>query len=309
MAGDPVSPASGAETDFLYCVTCGIKTRLQHQRCPRCRGELARRNVYDIVAASCRAQEDRQLRREVRLPVVVGIVAVTAGAIGIAYGLSRGASQPAFEPVTLGRPVHQRPVRADPPPAPDAAELDPAAAEQEDAAALRAGDLERALATYTETLARYPDDLTALNNSGQILVRLDRPAEAIVLLERVVAIAPQTWMAQFNLARALGETGRWSRAADHYQAASMLLPGHYPTLFNLGLALRRAGRDEGAVAALQGAAHAAPDEPDTWLALGLSYERLARTDAAQTAFRRYLALKPNAPQRASIEQRISRGLP
>ena len=48
----------------------------------------------------------------------------------------------------------------------------------------------------------------ALSNLGQVLVKMNRPADAIPYLSRAASLAPDQWTYQFNLARALGLVGR-----------------------------------------------------------------------------------------------------
>jgi tetratricopeptide (TPR) repeat protein len=172
--------------------------------------------------------------------------------------------------------------------------------------ALAEGDLARALEEFRIVLRQQPDNLTALNNVGQILVRLQRPAEAVPVLERAVAISPDTWMLRFNLARAQGEAGIWSRAAEQYRAASELMPEHYPTLFNLGIALKKAGQPEAAAGALAQAAALDATQADPWLPLATTLEGLGRPEEARQAYEKFLNLSPESPERAKVEQHLAR---
>jgi Flp pilus assembly protein TadD len=313
MAGDQVTPPPESVpavrgTTFLRCEACRLKVGLQQSRCPRCGGALLERDLYDVMAAACRQQEERALRREMRFPMVAGAVVLLTAVAGVTWALVQGASKADVKPasiaraVTLGSTVSPQAGIGVPdglaPAGEEAGETDRAFVD---------GDLEGALAGYRHRLADAPDDLAALNNAAQALVRLARPAQAVPLLERAADIAPHVWMTRFNLARALGETGRWTQAADHYRVAADLMPGHYPTLFNLGLALQHAGADAAAAAAFAGAVEADANQADAWLALGAIRERLGRPAEARAAFERYLQIDPDSSQRHIVEQRLARG--
>jgi tetratricopeptide (TPR) repeat protein len=304
MAGDQVT-AAAPEQDFLFCERCGIKTRLAHLECPRCRGPLVRRNAYDVAAEWCRALEQHQVTAEVRTPKIVGAIALVVGLAGALYALSHGGTRATVEPLVLGRTTAPPASAVAEAPVEDGLGIDVPAREGDPQGAFARGDLEAALAGYLAILDQRPDDLTALNNAGLVLVRLGRAAEAVPLLERAVGVSPQVWLGQFNLGQALSAIGAWGRAAGHYQAAAALMPEHFPTLFNLGLTLQRAGRDDAAVEALVRAAALDDTQADTWLLLGTSYQRLGRRAEARDAFRRYLELSPHSPERPKVEQRLS----
>jgi Flp pilus assembly protein TadD len=172
-------------------------------------------------------------------------------------------------------------------------------------AAYEVGDFTTALSRYEEMLARDQDDAEALNNAGQVLVRLQRQNDAVKLLERAVAREPHRWDFRFNLARALSATGDDTRAIAHYREAARLNSGNAATFFNLGLALHRASDEKGAVEAYRQAVTAEPDEPAFYLALGNSFDRLGQREEADTAYRRYLELvQDDGPDSAAIRARL-----
>jgi superkiller protein 3 len=157
-------------------------------------------------------------------------------------------------------------------------------------------------------LARDGNDPEALNNAGQVLVRLQRPAEAVPLLERAAGGEPRRWDFRFNLARALSAAGDDRRAIEQYREAARLHAGNAATHFNLGLALHRQGDEAGAVSAYRQATALASDEPAFFLALGNSLDRLGQKEEALAAYRQYIALMPDdGPDVAAVKARLESG--
>jgi Flp pilus assembly protein TadD len=174
-------------------------------------------------------------------------------------------------------------------------------------AAYEAGDFATALSRYEEVLKRDASDAEALNNAGQVLVRLQRHQDAVELLERASAQEPHRWDFRFNLARALSAAGDDARAIEHYREAARLNPGNAATFFNLGLVLHRSSDEKGAVEAYRQAVAVAPDEPAFQLALGNSFDRLGQTPEAVAAYRRYLDLVgDDGPDAAAVQARLDR---
>jgi len=151
--------------------------------------------------------------------------------------------------------------------------------------AYAAGDMTAALRQYEEALASNPSDPETLSNLGQVLVRLNRAADALPYFERAIAILPDKWAYQFNHARALGVLGRWNEAVASYRRAQELFPDDYATAFNLGLALD-------------------PNEPTFRMALGMTYERLQQPSEAAAAYEEAVRLAPQAPDAAMVRRKI-----
>jgi Flp pilus assembly protein TadD len=167
------------------------------------------------------------------------------------------------------------------------------------------GDLESALAQYRDALERNPRDAESLSNMGQVLVKVNRVAEAVPLFEQACALAPWRWAYRFNLARAVGKLGQWDRAATEYQAAAQLFPDDYVTRFNLAQALHKKGDEAGAIVEYQKAIALSPNDPTFHLALGISYERLQRSAEAAGAYTKYVELAAASPDVERVKARIA----
>ena len=77
---------------------------------------------------------------------------------------------------------------------------------------------------YQNLLLHHPDDLPAHANLGSLLLDLDRPEEAKLVLEQGMAIDPRVPVLRYNLARAYSLLGNSSIARSHYEEAARLAP-------------------------------------------------------------------------------------
>ena len=239
--------------------------------------------------------------------IAAGLAAAFALVAGTLWMLREG--EPAAVPaasVPRADPLAARRAEGAAPTAQPAAEARPFLdASGQGAAAYGAADYGSALAHYTAAVERNPQDAESLSNLGQVLVKLNRPAEAIPYFERAIALIPNRWTYQFNLARAHGQTGDWQGAVAGYRRAQALFPDDYATAFNLGQALHRMGDETAAVEAYLTAIRLEPNDPSFRMALGISYERLQKPSEAAAAYREALRLAPDAPDADKVHARIA----
>jgi tetratricopeptide (TPR) repeat protein len=180
--------------------------------------------------------------------------------------------------------------------------MDPAGAA---ALAYASGDYQTSFAQFEEAVRRNPQDPEALNNLGQVLVKLGRAAEALPHFSRACAINADKWSYRFNLARALGQLNRWDDSIASYRQAQQLYPDDYVTTFNLALALHKKGDDAEAVAEYTKAVALNPEDASFRMALGISYEALQKNQDAAAAYSEYLRLDPSAPDAEKVRARIA----
>jgi Flp pilus assembly protein TadD len=284
----------------IVCPACNTKIRAGRSRCPRCRLKL------DAAPRGSRINLNRAA------PIALGLLGVAALAAGIGLWRQSG-DAPVLSPAPSAAPqVTAAPTRAqlaapaEASTAPGASQIPFIEPNRQGGLAYEDGDYAGALALYQEAVERNPEDAESWSNLGQVLVRLDRVAEAIPHFERAIALQRQRWAYHFNLARARGLLGLWPEAIDGYREAQRLFPDDYATAFNLGLALRQVGDDAGAVEQFQRAIALDPDEPTFQLSLAMSYERLGRKQEATAAYQKTLELAPEAPEAAQIRARLER---
>jgi tetratricopeptide (TPR) repeat protein len=289
-----VSPA-------VICQQCGAKVRVGRHRCPRCRAHLT---LPDPALA---AASSRRLTRVAA--IVVGVFALAVVGLWLARDTT-----PEPAPRAAGAAPDPFSARREdpsvvPPPAARAPEpeerpfLEAAGA---GSVAYASGDYNASLAQYLAAVAKNPDDAESLSNLGQVLVRLNRTAEAVPYFERAVAILPGRWAYRFNLARALGLLGRMDEAIEGYRRAQELFPDDYATAFNLAMALHHKGDEAAAVQQYQKAIALEPADASFRKALGISYEQLRKGPEAAAAYEEYLRLAPSAPDADKVRARIAR---
>jgi len=284
----------------IICAKCGSKVRPGREKCPRCRAVVTVPDPAAAVAASK------------RLATVAAVLSGAFVLLLIGLWIARGSTAPSPQGKTAARkPAPAAAASANSPagaPAAlpkvgrDRAFLDAAGA---GTLAYGAGDYATALAKFQAAIEKNPQDADSLSNLGQVLVRMNRPADAIPYLERAVSLSPQQWAYQFNLARALGLVGRMPESIGGYRRAQELFPDDYVTAFNLALALHKTGDEAGAVEQYQKAINLQPEDASFRKALGVSYERLQKPTEAAAAYQEYLRLSPAATDADTVRARIA----
>ncbi len=284
----------------IVCAKCGAKVRQGRDRCPRCRAFITVPNPA----------RDRETSRK-----LATITAVIAGSFvlfvaGLWIWREWGTPRPSVKSVAPSAAAAPRaasgavtePARGLPQLGRDRPFLDPSGA---GAAAYGEGDYATALEQFQAAIEKNPQDTDSLSNLGQVLVKVNRPADAIPYLTRAVSLAPDRWAYQFNLARALGLVGRLDESIQGYRVAQQLFPNDYVTTFNLALSLHKKGDEAAAVEQYQKAINLQPDDASFRKALGVSYDRLQKSSEAAAAYEEYLRLSPAAPDADKVRARIA----
>ena len=286
--------------EAIVCRACGARIKAGRERCLRCGNKLeeSSRALPTTLLRDLSSKHGAALKAGGALLLVMLL-----GAAGAAYLRARpsnpeppaSVSAPAPKPATATRAV--QPAE----PALEGRVLDHKLA---GSLSYAQGDYAAAVDRYRQALVENPNDADTLNNLGQALTRMDQAAEAIPYLDRARELYPNVWAYRFNLARAHGQAGDWSRAVAGYRAAQELFPDDYVTQFNLAHALHKEGNNEQAVVEYQKAITLAPGEPSFQLSLAASYESLNRSSDAVQSYRRYLEMAPDAPEARKVKERL-----
>jgi predicted O-linked N-acetylglucosamine transferase (SPINDLY family) len=136
-------------------------------------------------------------------------------------------------------------------------------------------------------LAKDPGNARALHLLGNLCFRTGRAREALVLLERAVAVAAPSDVTEVRngYAAVLGALGRLREAADLLRQVIAAAPGHARAHNNLGVTLERAGRFAEAAEAFCQAAAFEPGNAVFATHLGTVLRKAGRPDEAEAAFR------------------------
>lgn len=293
----------------LSCPHCGAKMAFERPRCMSC-GDMI---DWTLLADPPRLELDtprsaRSGRTGIFIAMgVVGIVVAVSLMIRLtspAPTATPGSSQPAppagvAATGTMATPAVQESAAT---PISTQSQAERAAGD----AASHAVESGPALARWQEAIKRDPADTDALNNAGQILLRLNRAHEALQLLDRAATARPENTTYLFNLAVALEQDGQIPRAVEYYRKLAAATPSDPRVHYNLGRSLRQLGKDDEAIPEFEKATALDSGHEGAWLELAISLDRAARADAAATAFERYLALAPDSPDAPRIRQRVAR---
>ncbi|MFP3942145.1 MAG: tetratricopeptide repeat protein, partial [Thermoanaerobaculia bacterium] len=110
------------------------------------------------------------------------------------------------------------------------------------AAAMREGDLDRALAEYRTAADLDPESPKAFYNLGSVMLQKGDREEARKHFEEAVELDPDYRDAHVNLAGLYAEAGEWERAAEHYGEAVRIDPLDYSARAGRAAALAQGGR-------------------------------------------------------------------
>lgn len=171
----------------------------------------------------------------------------------------------------------------------------------------RRGDLERALARFTEAIAAAPDDAALLAEHGHWLRRAGRRAEADEALARALARKPDHAPALLDRALLARDRGDHPAALAAFEQALRLRPMHTATRIAYADELVDLGRLDEAVAALEPVSTSGSNDRRARVlaALGHVHALQGRGDAARAAFEQAVE---RAPALASLWARAALGL-
>ncbi|MEP6546909.1 MAG: sulfotransferase [Gammaproteobacteria bacterium] len=162
-----------------------------------------------------------------------------------------------------------------------------------DAYVARAADrLEAAETIVRQHLVRMPRDAKALRMLGDLAARRGDNAEAERRLIECLEIAPGDAAARHDLAWLLIRSERVAEALPLLDRLLACEPGNPRHLGLKAQGLRLVGRTAEAIALMEGVVADFPDDAAAWLILGNSLRELGEQSRAIDAFRRALAARP-----------------
>ena len=157
---------------------------------------------------------------------------------------------------------------------------------------LKQGNSEKGIATLRLALQRDPADAGALFNLGMSLFEARHVGEALELLERLVAIAPDYPSAWVALGVAQSSFGEVGVAIQSFREALARYPQDPFAHKNLGAALSKSGQLDEARDHLKAAVALLPSDAKAWLNLAMNLEQSGVTAEAETAYQRVIVLDP-----------------
>ena len=283
----------------VICAACGAKVKGSRVKCLRCGEPLV-------------ARQDAPAARPISW-TSIGLVAGCMAVGGVAVALT---NRPAATPVQSGTSSATAPAPrvANATPSRTVSGSDTVEPNQANVAvsalvagqqAYASGNVDASVQQLQAAVDANPNDVRALNDLGQVLVRTGRAREAVAYLDKAVSLKSDSWAYQFNRARAYAQLEEWGQAVEGYRAAAQLFPDDYATQYNLAKALQASGNVSAALTAYEKAIELAPGQSDFQLSYGLALEAAKRPQDAAAAYRRYLELEPSAPQAEKVRAHLA----
>jgi tetratricopeptide (TPR) repeat protein len=175
---------------------------------------------------------------------------------------------------------------------------------------LRAQQLVPATATLRQVLQRAPDQPVALQLLGVAVFQSGRGDEAVRLLERAAAVAPDYLEAHYNLANVFLFQDRLREAEAGFRRVLALNARHFDAQLNLSGTLSRMGRPAEAAAACRAALDIDPRNAVAHHNLGELYRELGQYEAAVHALEQAVKADPsNAQYRVNLRNTYRRTIP
>jgi len=160
------------------------------------------------------------------------------------------------------------------------------------AIAVQTRHLEQAAGLFRQAIDANAASDTAHNNLGHTLLELKRPAEALPVIDRAIALAPGIAVAHFNRGIALEMLKRPVDALASYDRAVELRPDYGVALCNRGNVLQSLKRYEEALASYDRSIQFRPDYPLVHYNRGNVLQELNRYADAVASYERACALGP-----------------
>ena len=159
--------------------------------------------------------------------------------------------------------------------------------------AFQDGNFMSAEMTLSNVLRAYPKSLPALQILGLIKAMQAKHAEAAELLKKAVRISPNDPSLQYNLAKALMESGAGTEALPYHKRATELMPSNAEAWLNYGKSLSYLDRHQEAIAIYERALNINEGYAEAYLNRGASFKALKRYVEANLSADKALEINPS----------------
>ena len=156
------------------------------------------------------------------------------------------------------------------------------------------GLLSDAQILYTEILKTQPTNADALHFLGLIALQTQNPQKAVELIDKAIAIAPDSAAAYANRGLALHDLKQLDAAVASYDKAIAIKPDYAEAHYNRGNALQALTQLDDAIASYDNAIAIKPDFAEAHSNRGNALKELKRFEAAVVSYDRAIAIRPDS---------------
>ncbi|MBU2090542.1 MAG: tetratricopeptide repeat protein, partial [Alphaproteobacteria bacterium] len=154
------------------------------------------------------------------------------------------------------------------------------------------GNAQAGLEMIDRAVALRPDSAPYRMTRGNTLRVMGRRAEAIIAYREALELNPDFADAHNNLGVVLLESGDAPMAAGHFRRALEIRPAYPDAANNLGNALKATGDFNGALVAYEHALKLAPAAATIWTNLATMHHKLGHMEQCEACFRKALEIDP-----------------
>lgn len=158
---------------------------------------------------------------------------------------------------------------------------------------LSQGDHNEALKAFDKALELGLDDASLWLSHGQTLVKLERPADALISFQHALRLRPRHWEAANQCGVLLHQLGRIEESLSYINICDQLRPNHLPTLQQRAALLLGLKRFEDALVICRVAYELDSDDANICNNLGIALRFLKEDEESLEWFDRASELQPN----------------
>ena len=127
-------------------------------------------------------------------------------------------------------------------------------------------------------------------NLGNAYLSIGNVEKAMASYNESLKVDPNNFYTHNNLGKAYTMQGRLSKAINEFNVAIKLNPDYWETFYNLGLVYMRSGQFSDGEKALLDARNLAPQESQIYFSLGNIYQKMKLFDNSLVSYKNYLSL-------------------